>query len=152
MTKLSRSVMLSGLLNEEGSGQALPFVRMFHGSPSSNSWEDSCVPHTIRQGEGGEQGNALMPLLFALANTGFLLQFSQSCKMENSCSRIWTTFTRWCLLTEWVQCTLQCNNICGRIVESECTPFWLKPFWLKAQAQVLCCSRAGNRFCTEYQL
>ena len=31
------------------------------------------------------------------------------------------TFTRSSLLTEWVRCTLQCNNICGRIVESECT-------------------------------
>ena len=51
----------------EGGGQALPFVRMFYGSPSSYSWEDSCgVSHTIRQGEGGEQGDALMPLLFAL--------------------------------------------------------------------------------------
>ena len=43
---------------------------MFYGSPSSYSWKDSCgVSHTIRQGEGGEggeQGDALMPLLFAL--------------------------------------------------------------------------------------
>ena len=65
--QISRAAMLSGLLNVEGGGQALPFVRMFYGSPSSYSWEDSCgVSHTIRQGEGGEQGDALMPLLFAL--------------------------------------------------------------------------------------
>ena len=36
-------------------------------------------------------------------NTGLWWQFSQSCKMENSCSCIWTTFTRWSLLTEWVR-------------------------------------------------
>ena len=48
----------------EGGGQALSFVRMFYGSPSSYSWEDSCgVSHTIRQGEGGD---AFMLLLFAL--------------------------------------------------------------------------------------
>ena len=65
--QISRAAMLSGLLNVEGGGQALPFVRMFYSSPSSYSWEDSCgVSHTIRQGEGGEQGDALMPLLFAL--------------------------------------------------------------------------------------
>ena len=65
--QISRAAILSGLLNVEGGNQALPFVRMFYGSPSSYSWEDSCgVSHTIRQGEGGEQGDALMPLLFAL--------------------------------------------------------------------------------------
>ena len=55
--QISRGAMLSGLLDVEGGGQALPFVRMFYGSPSSYSWEDLCgVSHTIRQGEGGEQG------------------------------------------------------------------------------------------------
>ena len=63
---VSRAAMLDGLLNRVG-GKALPFVRMFYGSPSSYMWEDAeGVEHTIRQGEGGEQGDALMPLLFCL--------------------------------------------------------------------------------------
>ena len=61
-----RAAMLDGLLNRVG-GEALPFVRMFCGSTSSYMWEDADgVEHTIRQGEGGEQGDALMPLLFCL--------------------------------------------------------------------------------------
>ena len=51
----------------EGGGQAIPFVRLFYGSPSSYLWEDSSgITHTIPQGEGGEQGDPLMPLLFSL--------------------------------------------------------------------------------------
>ena len=47
--------------------QALPFVRMFYGAPSFYLWEDSSgVTHTIPQGEGGEQRDPLMPLLFSL--------------------------------------------------------------------------------------
>ena len=54
-------------MNVEGMGQAVPFVRMFYGSPSSYMWEDaSGVTHTITQSEGGEQGDPLMPLLFSL--------------------------------------------------------------------------------------
>ena len=64
---LSRRAMLSGLHWLEVGNRALPFVRMFYGDPSSYWWEDDGgVSHRIRQGEGGEQGDALMPLLFAL--------------------------------------------------------------------------------------
>ena len=46
---------------------ALPFVLMFYGTLSSYLWEDSTGRvHTILQGEGGEQGDALMLLLFSL--------------------------------------------------------------------------------------
>ena len=60
--KISRESMMRGLLDVEGGGDALPFVRMFHGSPSEYLWEDDRIP----QGEGGEQGDALMPMLFAV--------------------------------------------------------------------------------------
>ena len=51
----------------------LPFVRMFYGAPSSYLCEDSAgTVHTIRQGEGGEQGDALMPLLFAVGQHSVL--------------------------------------------------------------------------------
>ena len=67
--QISRAAMLDGLLNVAGAGQVLPFVLMFYGAPSAYLWEDDAgVIHTIRQGEGGEQGDALMPLLFALGH------------------------------------------------------------------------------------
>ena len=40
---------------------------MFYGTPSEYLWEDATgTVHTIPQGEGGEQGDALMPLLFSV--------------------------------------------------------------------------------------
>ena len=64
---ISRTAMMRGLLRVEGGSQALPFIRMFYGAPSEYLWEDSSgTVHTIPQGEGGEQGDPLMPLLFAV--------------------------------------------------------------------------------------
>ena len=46
---------------------ASPFVSMFYGHPSSYLWGNAVGKvHTISQGEGGEQGDAMMPLLFSL--------------------------------------------------------------------------------------
>ena len=62
---ISREAMLRGL--QQADDTALPFVSMFYGSPSEYLWEDNeGTVHRIPQGEGGEQGDALMPLLFAL--------------------------------------------------------------------------------------
>ena len=48
-------------------GDAVPFVRLFYGSPSTYMWEDAeGVEHLIPQGEGGEQGDPMMPLLCSL--------------------------------------------------------------------------------------
>ena len=45
----------------------MPFVRQFYGQPSMYLWEsDDGTVLQIEQGEGGEQGDPLMPLLFAL--------------------------------------------------------------------------------------
>ena len=64
---ISRRAMLLGLQRVEGGSSVIPFVHMFYSSPSSYLWEDdSGVVHTIQQGEGGEQGDALMPLLFCV--------------------------------------------------------------------------------------
>ena len=64
---ISRQAMLQGLMDWDGGSSALPFVALFYGTPSSYLWEDSCWrTHTILQGEGGEQGDAMMPLLFSL--------------------------------------------------------------------------------------
>ena len=66
----SRRAMPSGLVRHMEDGEsALPYVLQFHGSPSSSLWEDSeGVVHEVLQGEGGEQGDALMLALFALGH------------------------------------------------------------------------------------
>ena len=67
---ISRNAMMSGLRFMVDGDRVLPFVRAFHGQPSSYLWEDDVGEvHSIPQGEGGEQGDPLMPLLFCLANT-----------------------------------------------------------------------------------
>ena len=70
---VSRRAMLEGLRSVHGGAETLPFVRMFYSSPSRYLWEDQeGVVHTIDQGEGGEQGDPLMPLLFSLGQHGAL--------------------------------------------------------------------------------
>ena len=65
---VSRKAMLQGLMAVEGGPKLLPFVRTFYGQPSVFLWEDEVGDvHQIHQGEGGEQGDSLMPLLFSLA-------------------------------------------------------------------------------------
>ena len=64
---ISRNSMLEGLLTMEEGDQVLPFVQSFYGSPSTYLWEDEMGDmHEIPQGEGGDQGDPLMPMLFAL--------------------------------------------------------------------------------------
>ena len=59
--------MLDGLRSVPGGNAALPFVFQFYGSPSSHLWDDDeGETHEIKQGEGREQGDALMPLLYTL--------------------------------------------------------------------------------------
>ena len=57
-----RGAMLDGLRSVPGGNVALLFVLQFHGSPSSYLWDDDeGETHEIKQGEGGEEGDALMP-------------------------------------------------------------------------------------------
>ena len=64
---ISRQAMLSGLRDMEYGEELMPFVSAFNGSPSTYLWEDELgAVHEIQQGEGGEQGDALMPMLFSL--------------------------------------------------------------------------------------
>ena len=70
---ISRNAMLEGLLRMKGGDQILLFVRCFYGSPSTYFWEDEMgVTQSIPQGEGGEQGDPLMPMLFAFGQHGAL--------------------------------------------------------------------------------
>ena len=66
--------MMEGLLNMADGDQILSFVRCFYGIPSTYLWEDEMgVTQHIHQGEGGEQGDPLMPLLFALGQHSALV-------------------------------------------------------------------------------
>ena len=47
-----------------GGAQVLPFVRLFYSDPSTH--DEFGEPQMIPQGEGGEQGDPLIPLLFSL--------------------------------------------------------------------------------------
>ena len=59
---ISRGAMLEGLRQVRGGSAAVPFARLFCGRPSEYLWEDaSGEVHKIPQGEGGEQGDAMMP-------------------------------------------------------------------------------------------
>ena len=62
---ISRSSMMQGIHKVHAA--AVPFVAMFYGTASTYLWEDDeGTTHKIVQGEGGEQGDAMMPLLFSL--------------------------------------------------------------------------------------
>ena len=63
---ISRKATLNGLLHVDGGGAVLPFARLFYGRPSQYFWEDATgTTHIVRQGEGGEQGDPLMSLLYS---------------------------------------------------------------------------------------
>ena len=70
---IRRLAMLRKLLSLPKARAILPFVLLFYGDPSTYFWEDDkgeC--HFIYQGEGGEQGDVLMSLLYALGQHGAL--------------------------------------------------------------------------------
>ena len=85
--------MLQGLANLCPS--ALPVARQFCGSPSNYIWvDDAGVVHDIAQGEGGEQGDPMMPLLFSLGQHAALIAVqSQLAAHERVCSRSWMVCT-----------------------------------------------------------
>ena len=54
-------------LRQTKAAQVLPFVRLFYGRQSTYLWTDAeGNAHDVLQGEGGEQGDPLMPALYAL--------------------------------------------------------------------------------------
>ena len=64
---ISRNAMLRGVVRMVEGEKLLLFIRLFYGSPSTFLWEDDMGKvHHVRQIEGGEQGDPLMPLLFSL--------------------------------------------------------------------------------------
>ena len=64
---ISRRAMMSAVHRMPDGHTLLPFVLQFYGHHSTHLWEDEeGVVHEIRQGEGGEQGDPLMPALFTV--------------------------------------------------------------------------------------
>ena len=71
--------MLTALHDMPDGTSILPFVLQFYGHPSTHLWEDeNGVVHEIQQGEGGEQGDPLMPALFALGQHRALIAIQES--------------------------------------------------------------------------
>ena len=70
--------MLGNLMQLPRACSALPFVRLFYGQPSVYLWSDMHGnTHEIHQGEGGEQGDPLMPALFSLGQHPALVEVKQ---------------------------------------------------------------------------
>ena len=74
----------------------MPFVNIFYSAPSQYWWEEMGIVHVVDQGEGGEQGDALMPLLFCLGQNDAFKAVSHS----------WMTSTSCASQTELMMCTL----------------------------------------------
>ena len=115
---ISRNAMMSGLSFMVDVDRLLPFVRAFYGQPSSYIWEDDAGEvHSIPQGEGGEQGDPVMPLLFCLGQHSALRRSWQVYGREKHCSRTWTTSTWSANQTGWEQSTTSSVSICGTNAE-----------------------------------
>ena len=77
----------------------LPHVRLFYDEPSECQWADGAgQSHTIRQAEGSEQGDSLMPMLYALGQHGGLEEAQQRLPGSDALVVCWTTFI--CALEE----------------------------------------------------
>jgi len=75
---VQRAAFMTELAEDPNLLPLLPLVGMLYGSQSRFFWtDDAGVTHTILQGEGGEQGDPLMPALFALAQHGGLAAASR---------------------------------------------------------------------------
>ena len=72
---ISRSCMLQGLQSDPSLATLSPYVRQFYGEPSTYLFYDEAgAAHEIQQGEGDEQGDPLMPALYAVGQHRALLQ------------------------------------------------------------------------------
>ena len=59
--------MFQGLVDMVDGDKLILFIRQIYDSPSTFLWEDELgEARKVVQGEGGEQGDPLMPLLFSL--------------------------------------------------------------------------------------
>ena len=86
---VSRESMLRGLFSVQGGEAILPFVHLFYGVPSTYMWQDNSGDiHEVYQGQGGEQGDALMPALFCLGQHYALAAVQQGVGRERTVVRV----------------------------------------------------------------
>ena len=79
-----RSSFLTKLHQVPGLRGLLPFVRSIYAQPTTYVWtDDTGAQHRIRQAEGGEQGDPLMPLLFSLGIHDSLCAVSERLRPED---------------------------------------------------------------------
>ena len=79
-----RSSFLAKLHQVPGLWGLLPFVRSIYAQPTTYVWtDDSGAQHRIRQAEGGEQGDPLIPLLFSLGIHDSLCAVSEQLRPED---------------------------------------------------------------------
>ena len=65
---IQRARMVEKLITMPKASALVPFVMLSYSRPSEYLWRDDMgTSHIIQQGEGGEQGDPLMPALYALA-------------------------------------------------------------------------------------
>jgi len=68
-----RAAFLQALQEDPELACLLPLIRQFYTTPSTYLWvDDQGMIHEIYQGEGGEQGDPLMPALYSLGQHGAL--------------------------------------------------------------------------------
>ena len=118
--------MLSGLMGMREGEQLLPSVKLFHGDPSTYLWEEEVGDvHHIHQGEGGEQGDALVPMLFCLGQHGALLAIAERLLPGEKLFAYLDCM--WCAnLTESASCTLLLGKNSGDTPKSAFTTGRLK--------------------------
>ena len=94
--------MLEGLRSIDGGDSVLPFVSQFYGTASTYIWEDdSGVVHEIVQGEGGEQGDPLMPALFAVGQHRALAAVRERLLPHEHLLAFLDAFTSYVARTAW---------------------------------------------------
>ena len=71
--------MLRVLMHLPTASKILPYVRLAYQRQSNYLWKDDRgITHVIAQGEGGEQGDPLMPALFSLGLNAALRRIQQN--------------------------------------------------------------------------
>ena len=78
-----RAAFLQELRDQAHLRGLLPMVRALYTTPSTYLWaDDAGTTHSVQQGEGGEQGDPLMPALYALGQHRALVQANEQLQAD----------------------------------------------------------------------
>ena len=133
---LARTTSFRGMRDMEDGTELLPFVSSFYGRPSTCLWKTNLEWSTTSSTEGGEQGDALMPMLFSFGQHRALVAITRSCL------RSITTFMPSAILTGWETYTSCCKGSCGTMHASRC--IWARHKCGTEQAKALQLARRCN--------